>query len=144
MQTEPPANGPRGRQNKTVAEVMHSGVVTCTADTPIPLVARLMTQSDVSAVPVVDQDGFLVGIITRTDLVNLRAHDDYWREMLAEHVMMREVATILPGDTVAEASQRMSERKIHRVIVVEVDQAGRAKPIGVISQTDVVRDMALE
>ena len=134
----------QGRQHKHVAAVMHRGVVTCEQETPIPQVARLMTQHDVSAVPVVDADGFLVGIITRTDLVTLRAYEDYWRAMNAEHVMRRDVATITPDETLAEASKRLSDRKIHRLIVVEVDEAQRARPIGVISQTDVVRDMTLE
>jgi CBS domain-containing protein len=137
-------NPTEGRQNKLVNEVMHRDVVACEQNTPIPQVARLMTQRDVSAVPVIDADGFLVGIITRTDLVTLRAYEDYWRAMKAEHVMMRDVATITPGETLAEASKRLSDRKIHRLIVVEMDDAQRARPIGVLSQTDIVRDMALE
>jgi CBS domain-containing protein len=64
--------------------------------------------------------------------------------MTAEHVMVHTVHTITPNETVAEASRRMSERKIHRLIVVEVDSSQRAKPIGIIAQSDVVRDMALE
>lgn len=143
MQTEMQVRT-RGRQNKTVADVMHHGAVTCALDMPIPQVARLMTRQDISAMPVVDAEGFLVGIITRTDLVTLRAHDDYWREMLAEHVMMHEVHTVTPDETVAEASRRLSDRKIHRLIVVELDDARRAKPVGVIAQSDIVRDMALE
>jgi CBS domain-containing protein len=144
MQTQTATPHARGRQHQTVANVMHRGVVQCTSDTPIPQVARLMTQHDVSAIPVVDADGFLVGIITRTDLVALRAHDDYWREMLAEHVMVHSVHTITPEETVAEASRRLSDHKIHRLIVVEMDATQRARPVGVISQTDIVRDMALE
>ncbi|MBI4673915.1 MAG: CBS domain-containing protein [Chloroflexi bacterium] len=144
MQTETVHARTQGRQNKTVADVMHHGAVTCTLDTPIPQVARLLTQQDVSALPVVDAEGFLVGILTRTDLVALRAYEDYWREMQAEHVMVHTVHTITPDQTVAEASRRMTERKIHRLIVVEFDSAQHAKPLGIIAQSDIVRDMALE
>lgn len=144
MQTETVPLRAQGRQNKTVAQVMHHGVVTCALDTPIPQVARLLTQQEVSALPVVDTEGFLVGILTRTDLVALRAYEDYWREMLAEHVMVHTVHTITPEETVAKASRRMTEHKIHRLIVVEMHGAERSKPIGVISQSDIVRDMALE
>ncbi len=140
----PNRDAPRGRHNKTVGQVMRHEVVTCQLDTPIPQVARLLSQHDVSALPVVDANGYLVGIITRTDLVALRAHEDYWREMKAEHVMIRGVATITPDETVAEASRRMTDHKIHRLIVVKVDAAHSATPIGVISQTDIVRDMALD
>lgn len=132
------------RKNNRVAQVMHRGVVTCAEETPIPQVAQLLTRHDISALPVVDAEGFLVGIITRSDLVTLRAHEDYWRAMKAEHAMVRQVTTITPDDTLAEASKRMSDQKIHRLIVIEQNENGRAKPIGVISQTDIVRDMALE
>jgi CBS domain-containing protein len=76
MQTDTRAAETRGRQNKTVADVMHHGVVTCALDLPIAQVARLMTQNNISAIPVLDSAGQLTGIITRTDLVALRAHED--------------------------------------------------------------------
>lgn len=133
-----------GRLNKTVGEVMHPGVITCPLGTSIPEVARLMTRHDISTIPVVDEGGYLAGIITRTDLVTLRAYEDYWREMKAENVMVSGIATITADKTVAEASKSMTDQKIHRLIVVDIDEQSHARPIGVISQTDIVRDMALE
>ena len=133
----------RGRLHKTVAEVMHNGVIGCDLDMPVPQVARLMTMHDISAVPVVDAHGYLVGIITRTDLVVLRGYDDYWRELQAEHAMQHDLSTIGPDATVAEASRLMSQRKVHRLIVCDGDD-GHQRPIGILSQTDIVRDMSLE
>lgn len=83
-----PASEERGRSHKLVGEVMHRGVVSCTLETPIPQVAQLMTRHDVSAIPVVDNEGNLAGIFTRTDLVTLRAYEEYWRAMNAENVMV--------------------------------------------------------
>jgi CBS domain-containing protein len=132
------------RLNKTVGEVMHAGVISCPFGTPIPDVARLMTQYDVSAIPVVDEGGYLAGIITRTDLVTLRGYNDYWRELKAEAVMVHDIAAITTDKTMAEASKLMTERKIHRLIVVELNEDKHARPIGILSQTDIVRDMSLE
>jgi len=84
----------KNRLNKTVAEVMHTGVISCPFGTPIPDVAHLMTKFDVSAIPVVDDGGYLAGIITRTDLVTLRGYNDYWRELKAEDVMVHDISTI--------------------------------------------------
>lgn len=134
----------RGRLNKTVGEVMRTGVITCPLGTSVQEIARLMTQHDISAVPVVDEGGYLAGIVTRTDLVKLRAFDDYWRELKAEHVMVLELATITPEQTVAEASRMMTEKKIHRLLVIDVDEKKHARPVGVVSQTDIVRDMSLD
>ena len=144
METLLQVHEPRGRLNKTVAEVMHWGIISCPLDMPIPEVARLMTQHGISAVPVIDETGALAGIITRSDLVVLRAFDDYWREMKAENVMVRQLATITPERSVAEASRILTDKKIHRLIVVELGDGRQAHPIGVISQTDIVQDMSLE
>jgi CBS domain-containing protein len=143
VEVSTPTSERRGRINKRVGDVMHTGVVTCDLDTSIPAVAQLMTQHDVSAIPVVDGDGHLAGIITRTDLVTLRGYDDYWRELKAEEVMVHDVHTVRPDQTVAEASRLMTDKKIHRLIVCE-DDGGERQPIGVIAQADIVRDMSLE
>jgi CBS domain-containing protein len=134
----------QSRLNKTVAEVMHQGVLSCPFGTPIPEVARLMTEHDVSAIPVVDEGGYLAGIITRTDLVTLRGYNDYWRELKAEDVMVHTLSTITTDRTVADASKLMTEKKIHRLVVVELNEDKHARPIGILSQTDIVRDMSLE
>jgi CBS domain-containing protein len=129
------------KMEKLVADVMHSGVFTCEPGTPVPEVARRMVEHDASALVVCNGDGYLEGLITRTDLVVLRAFDDYWREMQARHAMVRQVITISPRATMREASRLLSEKKIHRLIVVEEEQ-GQLRPVGVLSQTDIVRDMA--
>ena len=134
----------QSRLNKTVAEVMHQGVLSCPFGTPNPEVARLMTEHDVSAIPVVDEGGYLAGIITRTDLVTLRGYNDYWRELKAEDVMVHTLSTITTDRTVADASKLMTEKKIHRLVVVELNEDKHARPIGILSQTDIVRDMSLE
>jgi CBS domain-containing protein len=134
----------RGRLHKRVEDVMHSGVISCGLEATVPDVARLMTRHDISAVPVVDDNGYLAGIITRTDLVILRGYEDYWRELCAENVMVRDVATVTPDQTVADVSRLMADKHVHRLIVCQPDSNGGRRPIGVISQTDIVRDMSLD
>lgn len=129
---------------RLVGEIMHHGVLTCRRETPIQDVARQMSEQDVSALVVVDDEGNMVGLVSRTDLVNARLYEQYWkhwRGLTAGHIMVTDVVTVRPEDTVEEASRRMMERRIHRVVVVD-DTEGGLKPIGVLSVTDVVRDMA--
>lgn len=124
-----------------VRDLMSTTLVHCTKDTPIQDVAARMSEHDVSAMIVLDDDGYLAGIITRTDLVVLRAYDEYWQAMHARHVMMHNVITTTPDTTVRQASQELTKRRIHRLIVVEDDGHG-LRPVGVLSTTDIVRDMA--
>jgi CBS domain-containing protein len=129
------------KHERRVAEVMHAGVFTCRPDTPISEVARRMVEYDASALVVTDDQGYLLGVVTRTDLVTLRAFDEYWIEMSAEHAMVRQVITIPPQATIREASRLIVDKKIHRLVVVQ-QEGERLRPVGILSQTDIVRDMA--
>jgi CBS domain-containing protein len=73
--------------------------------------------------------------------VTLRAFDEYWIEMSAEHAMVRQVITIPPQATIREASRLIVDKKIHRLVVVQ-QEGERLRPVGILSQTDIVRDMA--
>jgi signal-transduction protein with cAMP-binding, CBS, and nucleotidyltransferase domain len=129
---------------RLVGEVMHHGVLTCRRETPIQDVARQMSEQDVSALVVVNDEGNMIGLISRTDLVNARLYEQYWkhwRGLTAGHIMVTDVVSVRPSDSVQDASRLMMERRIHRVVVVE-DAGEGVKPIGVLSVTDVVRDIA--
>jgi tRNA nucleotidyltransferase (CCA-adding enzyme) len=66
-----------GLSHAPVKSVMSSDVVTCTAETPLPRVMRLVASSDAGRIPVV-RDGEVVGVVTRSDL--LRALEEPLRE----------------------------------------------------------------
>lgn len=130
--------------DRAVGDVMHSGVMTCRQETPIQEVARQMTEQDISALVVVNSEGNLMGLISRTDLVNARLYEQYWknwRDLTASHIMITDVVSVKLSDTVRYASKLMMDRKIHRVVVVE-EQDGGKKPVGVLSITDLVRQIA--
>ena len=130
--------------DRLVGEVMHQGVLTCRRETPVQDVARQMSEQDISALVVVNDDGNMIGLISRTDLVNARLYEQYWkhwRGLTAGHIMVTDVVAVRPNDTMQTASKLMMERRIHRVVVVE-DAGEGVKPVGVLSVTDVVRDIA--
>lgn len=129
---------------RTVGEIMHRGVLTCTRETPIQDVARQMSEQDISALVVVDDDGTMIGLISRTDLVNARLYEQYWkhwRGLTAGHIMVTDVVSVHGSDSLQQASKQMMDRHIHRVVVVEEVEKG-LKPIGILSITDLVRDIA--
>jgi CBS domain-containing protein len=124
-----------------VRDLMTPSVAFCHPSTPIPQVARQMRNLDVSALVVVDDEGKMLGLISRTDLVTLRAHDEYWQGLRAEHVMIKDVVCVTPDTPLNEALEILLARKIHRLVVVD-DCNVRSKPRGILSLTDIVRDMA--
>ncbi|MEI7644911.1 MAG: CBS domain-containing protein [Chloroflexales bacterium] len=129
---------------RTVGEVMHRGVLTCQRDTPIQDVARQISERDISALVVVGEDENMIGLISRTDLVNARLYEQYWKQwhgLTAGHIMVTDVVSVYAEDLLQAASKQMMERRIHRVVVVEQIEQG-LRPIGILSITDLVHDIA--
>jgi CBS domain-containing protein len=123
---------------RRVAEIMHRGVITCKPHALLKEVVRIITDSDVHALVVVDDNGDVAGIVSHMDLLRL-----YGRNLLnyrAEDVMTRAVVTIAPTSTVEDAVALMLEKDIHRLLVTEQSLEGE-RPIGVVSTSDVIRDM---
>lgn len=129
--------------DKTVSDLMHEGVVSCPLDTLLPEVARKMTRADISAIVVVDHDGCLAGLISRTDLAVLYGFDEMWPHLQAGQVMSSEVYTISRTTAATEAARRIHQYKVSRLIVTEpVANSDKKRPIGILSISDIVRTMA--
>ncbi|MCE7859545.1 MAG: CBS domain-containing protein [Chloroflexi bacterium CFX2] len=64
-----------GARHHTAADVMTTNVVCVDVDDTVGHAALLMVQRNIKRIPVL-QDGILVGIITRTDIIRLLARDE--------------------------------------------------------------------
>jgi CBS domain-containing protein len=126
---------------KQVQDWMHRGVITCHSETPLAQVAAIMETRDVSALVVVNETGDAIGVISRTDLVNARFIEPYmkhWRGLTAEHLMTKPVVSVAPDTSIQKAVELLSEKRIHRLVVVE-DSDRRCRPIGILSVTDLAK-----
>jgi CBS domain-containing protein len=124
-----------------VQDWMHCGVITCAPETAVSEVAAIMDSHDISALVVVADNGEALGVISRTDLVNARFIQPYmkhWRGLSAHHLMSKPVISVSGQTSVEEAVQLLYEKRIHRLVVVE-RSAGHARPIGILSVTDLAR-----
>jgi CBS domain-containing protein len=122
---------------------MHEGVITCRPGTPVAEVAETMRTHDVSALVVVDEGGYAVGVISRTDLVNATFVQPYlrhWRGMAARHLMSSPVISVRAETSLEAAIALIHTRRIHRLVVTE-PEGDRERPIGILSMTDLVHHM---
>jgi CBS domain-containing protein len=126
-------------RDKLVRDVMHRKVISCRVDTPLKEVARRMDSERINALVVVDESGDLSGVVSQTDLVKVSEQD--WEKMVAEDVMTPDVVTIVADIPVLTAVELMLDNQIHRVVITQGGLAPR-RPVGVLSMTDVVREMA--
>jgi CBS domain-containing protein len=118
-----------------VRELMTSEVRTCRAETSLAEAVREMWEGDCGALPVVNDEGRVTGMITDRDICIALAT----RGRSADRVAVREVAqghvhTCLRDDDATVALQTMKAHKIRRLPVVDAE--GHVQ--GILSLNDVV------
>ncbi len=125
----------------TIIQAKRYGVYTCSHRVSLLKAARQMAEEDISALVVVDENGYLLGIITRTDLMRAFCDCQDWAERPVEDFMSRQVVTVSPRDHLRDVAQLLLDKGIHRVVAVQVEE-GKQKPIAVISAADIVYHMS--
>lgn len=124
---------------KTVKDIMHKGVIACHPNTAATEVVRVLADTEVHAIVVTTPDGDLAGIISHMDVIP--HYGEPLEGKTAADIMTRHVITASLDNTVTEAMKLMVEKHIHRVVVVESETNGVRIPVGVLSTTDIVREM---
>ena len=137
-------------RNNRVKDVMTSPVVAVTPTASFKELAVMLRRHRVSALPVVDDDTKLIGIVSEADLLAKEALNGDHGGMIAGQVQHREqqkadgvtagelmtrlTVTVTPDDTVEQAARLMYHLRVKRLPVV--DPGGRL--VGIVSRTDVL------
>ena len=127
-------------KTRTVLEAKRLGIVSCKGSDPLEKIAARIADDDISALVVTDDQGYLSGIISRSDLLRAYVESNNWRVEPVERFMTREVVWVAPDTLLSEAAQLLLGRHIHRVVVVRQEADG-LRPIAVVSDSDLVIDM---
>jgi CBS domain-containing protein len=123
-------------------ELMSSPVIFLRPRVPADVAAALLVSHGFTSAPVVDDDGYLVGIATEADLVRGRFVPDGWTvddgpEPLVSEVMTHAPVCLRPEDDVADIVSTMLDAGIRSVPIVD---DGRL--VGIVSRRDVLRVVA--
>jgi CBS domain-containing protein len=146
----------------TATDVMTRNVVTALPTDRISKLATLLSVRGVSAMPVCDAGGHIVGMVSEGDLLRPFGEEHalkraWWLELLAEgvdlapafvdyirpdklcadDVMTRSVVSAGGDATVAELADLLSRHKIKRVPIV-----ANGRLVGIVSRADLVRAIA--
>jgi CBS domain-containing protein len=141
------------------ADVMTRNILSVRPDAAIGEAIKLMLDNRISGLPVIDEAGRLVGILTEGDLLRrgetgTERHRPRWLEILmgpgrlAEEyvrthgrkigeVMTRDPVCVSPATPLKEVVQLMERRRIKRVPVLDGDV-----PVGILSRADLLRGLA--
>jgi CBS domain-containing protein len=117
-----------------VTEIMSQQLVTARPDLPADRLVELFRDRHVGCVPVVNDAGRPLGIVTKQDVVECM---DEGRPT-ARELMMPLAMSLGPRATVGQAAAMMSLERIHHVLIVDDDR----QLIGVISSLDIARWLA--
>jgi CBS domain-containing protein len=120
--------------------IMSESPTVCVPTDSVVEVARLMKESDVGSIPVVEDrtDMHLIGIVTDRDLtvrVLAEALDPAATNVV--DVVSRNVVTVGPDDDVDRALDAMGEHQVRRIPVVDADN----RLVGIIAQADIAARM---
>jgi len=145
----------------TAGEIMTTNIHTVHPDTEIKALAKIFVEHKVNALPVVDDSGQLVGMVTQTDLVEqdkplhiptvislfdwviyLESPKNFSEEVRkvtarkVGEICATDVVTCTPETPVSEVASLMVDNKVHLVPVVKEGQM-----VGVVARLDVIRSM---
>jgi CBS-domain-containing membrane protein len=140
---------------RTVADVMTAGVITVGPETRYQHIVNLLIEYGISAVPVVDEAEYVLGVVSEGDLATKvefaaaeplehdRSQDDESRQKAATKAhadsaseLMTSPAVTISGDaTVAAAARAMADADVKRLPVV----SSEGRLIGIVSRRDLLR-----
>jgi len=143
-----------------VKEIMTREVITVRTGTKVTEVVRLFREHDISGMPVVDEEGNLVGMVTELDLIarharphfpnyvafldsiiylgSTRRYHESMRHILAitaGELMTEPVVTVSPELDVQDLADLMVERGANPVAVVDEEK----HLVGIVSHTDLLK-----
>lgn len=118
-------------------DVMTTWTATVGPCTSVADVAAKLARFSVTCVPVIDDDGNLLGIVSEADVLGIGRRDAV-RARLARDIMVREVVTAGPGTDICEFLGAMRLNHLKSMPVV----AG-SKLVGVVSRSDLVKALGV-
>lgn len=145
----------------TAGDIMTTDIHTVHQNTEIMALAKMFVERKVNAMPVVDDDGSLVGMVTQTDLVEqdkplhiptvislfdwviyLESPKKFTEEVRkvtarkVDEICSTDVVTCTPETPVSTVASLMVDNKVHLVPVL-----ADGKMVGVVARLDVIRSM---
>jgi CBS domain-containing protein len=128
----------RSANPELVRDLMTVGVATCSPDTPVGDIARLLLEQGLEAVVVLDRaDGHALGYVSQEELVRAFAQPSV-DELTAEQVMQDEVPQVPPDIPLSAAAQLMLDRRV-RVLFLMHHSSGIEYPAALISYQHLLR-----
>jgi CBS domain-containing protein len=118
-----------------VRDIMTPHVLTVSADARVDHAVWSLSAKGITGAPVCDAAGKVVGVLSRSDLIDSDTHGVVAGERPVSEVMTPEVWAVHPDAPASEAVALMVAKSIHRVVVMEHERA----LVGIVTSMDVMK-----
>lgn len=152
MLVTPPCRTAQGALMLRLEEIMTRDLISATPDMSLQDATEILAERHIGALPVVEA-GLVVGLFSATDLLSYIAElcdatpsisfrqrrklNADLEDATVGDLMTRKVHSLPPDANIDEAAWLMSEKRIHRILVMDGDA-----PIGIVSALDVAKAVA--
>jgi len=114
-------------------KIMAQPAITVTPDMPIYDAVRLLAVRNISALPVVDEDLHLKGILSEKDVLSLLyEHQDFSHKLVSDY-MTTEVISFEVSDNLIDLCDCFESHKIHRIPITE-----NGRLTGIVNRSEVI------
>lgn len=120
-------------EHLAASEIMTTPILTVSHGDSTSIATQMLVKGGVNSTPVVDEQGYLVGVISEKDLMQAFRRPEAGNTLVSE-VMRREVVSFEESDPAIHVYEYLSQAAIRRVIVVK-----DGRPTGVISRGNCLR-----
>jgi len=138
-----------------VKDIMTTDVVTIQEESSIRDLIKVFADNDILGVPVVDKNGYIVGVVSSIDILKNESSHSFYLDPFSKNfelglyedakffdksvstIMSKDIYSISPDESIARMAKIMFNRKIHRLLVTEYN-----KLVGIVSTFDVLKLLA--
>lgn len=114
-----------------VNDIMTTEVITISPDTDITKAAKILLEKSINGLPVVDDDGMVVGILCQSDLIAQQTK-----------FPIPSLFTFLDG-LISISSSKQIEKEVQKIMAIQVSQAMTPDPVTISPETDIETVAAL-
>lgn len=119
-----------------IEAIMSTPVITCSPGEKLGHAAHLMWEHDIGVIPVVDDKGRVVGMLTDRDIcMSTYTRGTAPQSIPVADAMAHDIFSCHPGDSLEAVEHLMQEKQLHRLPVVDGDH----RIVGLISLNDIAR-----
>ncbi len=119
---------------RAVSEIMTRGVQVIDRDSSIREAERIFITKKISGAPITDENGDLVGFVSKTDIVHFDSSGEDSVYTRLHEIATPNVVTIDVSAPISEAAQKMLREQVHHLVVTDGEDM-----VGILSAFDFVR-----